>query len=83
MSRKTSPVLICSRLFSTFSSISFSVSGFMWRFLIHLDLSSVQEIKMSRFAFFLHADCHVKQHSLLKMLSFFPLDGLAPLSNIK
>jgi hypothetical protein len=37
-----SPVPISSRLFPTFSSISFSVSGFMWSSLIHLDLSFVQ-----------------------------------------
>ena len=36
--RNYSPVLICSRLFPTFSSISFSVSGFMWSSLIQLDL---------------------------------------------
>ena len=40
--RKISPVPMCSRLFPTFFSISFSVSGFMWRSLIHLDLSFVQ-----------------------------------------
>jgi hypothetical protein len=39
--RNFSLVLMCSRLFPTFSSISFSVSSFMWRFLIHLDLSFV------------------------------------------
>jgi hypothetical protein len=35
-------VSISSRLFPTFSSINFSVSGFVWRSLIHLDLSFVQ-----------------------------------------
>jgi hypothetical protein len=33
------------RLFPTFSSTRFSVSGFIWRSLIHLDLSFVQEDK--------------------------------------
>ena len=33
---------ISSRLFPTFSSINFSVSGLIWRSLIHLDLSFVQ-----------------------------------------
>jgi hypothetical protein len=35
-------VPISSRLFPTFSSISFTVSGFMWSSLIHLDLTLVQ-----------------------------------------
>ena len=43
---------MCSRLFPTFSSIRFSVSGFMWRSLIHLDLSLVQRDRMDQFAFF-------------------------------
>ena len=34
--RKVSPVPKSSKLFPTFSSISFSVSGFMWRSLIYL-----------------------------------------------
>jgi hypothetical protein len=38
-------VPISLRPFPTFSSISFTVSGFMWRSLIHLDLSFVQEDK--------------------------------------
>ena len=40
--RNFSSVPISSRLFPTFSSINFSVFGFMWRSLIHLDLSFVQ-----------------------------------------
>ena len=40
--RNFSPEAISSRLFPTFSSTSFSVSGFMWNFLIHLDLTLVQ-----------------------------------------
>jgi hypothetical protein len=45
-------VAISLRLFWTFSSISFSVSGFMWYSMIHLVLSFVQEIRMDQFAFF-------------------------------
>ena len=41
--RNFSPVPISSRVFPTFASISFSVSGFMWSSLIHLDLIFVQE----------------------------------------
>ena len=33
---------LCSRLFPTFSSIRFTVSGFMWRSLIHINMSFVQ-----------------------------------------
>jgi hypothetical protein len=40
--RNFSTVPISSELVLTFSSINFSVSGFMWRSLIHLDLSFVQ-----------------------------------------
>jgi hypothetical protein len=36
------PLPISLRVFPTFSSISFSVSGFMWSSLVHLDLSFVQ-----------------------------------------
>ena len=39
--RKWSPVPICSRLLLTFSSVSFSVTEFMLRPLLHLDLSFV------------------------------------------
>jgi hypothetical protein len=49
--RNFSPVPISLRLFPTFSSISFGVSGFMWCSLIHLDLSLVQG-ECIQFAFF-------------------------------
>jgi hypothetical protein len=53
--RNFSPVPISWRLLPIFSSINFSVSGFMWRSLIHLDLSFVEirmEIRMDQLAFF-------------------------------
>jgi hypothetical protein len=53
--RKFSPVPTCLRLFPTFSSNSFSVSGFMWRFLIHLDLSFGQGDKNGSMCILLHA----------------------------
>ena len=56
---------------STFSSIRFSVSGFMLRFLIHLDLSFVQSDKYGSICIFLCVDIQLVQHHLLKMLSFF------------
>ena len=43
---KLSPVLMGSRLFSTFCSISFSVSSFILRSLIHLDLSFVHGYRL-------------------------------------
>jgi hypothetical protein len=53
-------------------SIRFSVSGLMWRSLIHLDLSFAQGDKNWWIFILLHANCQLNQHYLLKMLSFFP-----------
>jgi hypothetical protein len=77
--RNFSPVPISSRLFPTFSSISFSVTGFMWNPLIHLDLSFVEGHKNGSIHFLLHDNHQWCQHHLLKMLSFFPLDGFSSL----
>ena len=74
-----SPVPISSRLFPTSSSINFSVSGFMWSSLIHLDLSFVQGDKNGSIRILLHDNHQLCQHHLLKMLSFFPLDGFSSL----
>jgi hypothetical protein len=52
--RNFSPVPISSRLFPTFSSISFSVSGFMWSSLIHLALTVVQGDKNGSIHILLH-----------------------------
>ena len=54
--RKCSPVPMCSRLFASFFSISFSVSGFMWRSLVHIDLSLVKGGKNGSYCILLHAD---------------------------
>jgi hypothetical protein len=54
--RNFSPLPIYSRLFSTISSVSFSVSGFMWSSLIHLDLSFVQGDKNGSIHIILHAN---------------------------
>jgi hypothetical protein len=77
--RNFSPVPVSSRLFPTFSSINFSVSGLMWRSLIHLDLSFVQGIKNGSIHILLHDNRQLCQHHLWKMLSFFPLDGISSL----
>jgi hypothetical protein len=74
------PVPISLRLFPTFSSINFSVSGLMWRSLIHLDLSSVQGDKNGSICILLHDNRQLCLHHLLKMLSFFHWMVLAPLS---
>ena len=82
--------MFCSKMFPCshvlealpyFFSISFSVSSFMWRSLIHLELSFVAVDKNVLIFFLLHANCQLSQHHLLKML-YFPRDGLAPLSKI-
>jgi hypothetical protein len=78
--RKISPVPMCLRLFPTISSISFSVSGFMWRSLIHLDSRFAHGDKNGLMCF--HADYQLNQHQLLKMLSFFHWMVLAPSSKI-
>ena len=81
--RNFPPVPISSRLSPTFSSISFSVSGFMWNFLILLELSFVQGDKNGSIRILLHDNRQLCQHHLLKMLSFFHWMVLDPLSKIK
>jgi hypothetical protein len=58
------------RLSPIFSSIRFSISGFMWSSLIHLDFSFVQGDKNGSVCILLHVDLQLNQHYLLKMLSF-------------
>ena len=77
------PVTISLRLFPTLSSISFSVSDFMWNSLIHLDLSFVQGYTNGSIHILLHDNNQLYQRHLLKMLSFFCWMVLAPLSKIK
>jgi hypothetical protein len=72
---KLSPVPMHSRLFSTFSSIRFNVSGFMLKSLIHLNLSFVHGDKYGSISILLHVHIQLDQHHLLKILSFFPLYG--------
>jgi hypothetical protein len=77
--RNFPPVPISSRRFPTFSSINFSVSGLMWRSLIHLDLRFIQGDKNGSTRILLHDNRQLIQHHLLKRLSFFPLDGFSSL----
>jgi hypothetical protein len=48
-----------------------------------LDLSFVQGDQYGSICIFLHVDCQLNKHHLLKMLSFFHWIVLAPLSKIK
>ena len=50
--RKWSPVPMCSSVLPNFSSITFSVVGFMLRSMIHLDLSFVYGGRYGLFSFF-------------------------------
>jgi hypothetical protein len=81
--RNFSPVPISSKVFSTSSSINFSVFGFMWSSLIHLDFSFLKGDKNESFLILLHDNHQLCQHHLLKMLSFFHWRVLAPLSKIR
>ena len=65
---------MCLRLFPTLFSINFSVSGFMRRSLIHLDLSFIQGEKNGSICILLHANRQSNQHYFLKNAVFFPLD---------
>jgi hypothetical protein len=76
--RNFSPMPISSRLFPTFSSINFSVYGFMWRSLIHLDLSFLQGDKNGSIRILLHDNCQLCHHHFLKMLYFFHWMVLVP-----
>lgn len=66
---KLSPVPMNSRPFPSFSFIKFSVSGFVLRSLIYLDLSFGQINKYGSLCILLLADIHLDQHDLLKILS--------------
>ena len=71
--RKLFPVQMCPRLFPTFSSVRFSVSGFMLRSLIQLNLSYEHSDRYGSTCILLHADIQLNQHHLLNRLSFFPV----------
>jgi hypothetical protein len=79
-------IFSCACVFNTlspFSSINFSVSGFIWRSLIHLYLSFVQGEKNRLICILLHADLQLNQHHLFKMLSDFHWKVLALFPKIK
>ena len=64
---------MCWRLFPTFSSTIFSVSGFKWWCLIHLDLSFVQRDENVSMCILLH----VEPAPFVENAVFFPLVGFS------
>jgi hypothetical protein len=50
---------------------------------MHLFLSFVQGDKDGSICYLLHADHQLNQKHLLKMLSFFPLDGFSSFVKVK
>ena len=64
---------MCLGLFPIFSSIIFSVSGFMQRSLIHLDLSFVQGDKNKSNCILLNTDHQLNHLHILKTFFFSPL----------
>jgi hypothetical protein len=74
-----SPVPMCSRLSPTFASIWFSISGFTWGSLIHLDLSFVQRDKNGSICILQP----VEPAPFVEKAVFFPLDCFRSLLKIK
>ena len=72
--RKWSSVAMCSSVLPSFSSMRFSVVGFMLRLLLYLDLSFVHDDRHGSIFILLHVDIQLCLHHLLNMLLFFPLD---------
>jgi hypothetical protein len=68
---------------SQFSSIRFSISGFMLSSLFHLQLNFVQGDKYRSICILLHVDLLLDQHHLFMMVSFIQCMILASLSKIK
>jgi len=65
-----SPVPVHSRLFTIFFSLRFSISNFILRSMIDLDLSFVYSDKYGSMCILLHAGILLDQHHFLKMVSF-------------
>jgi hypothetical protein len=68
--RKSLPIPISSRVFPDLSCSNFSVSGLIFRSLIHFELILVQGDKHGSSFSFLQMDKHFSQQHLLKRLSF-------------
>ena len=61
---------VCSRIFPTFSSIKFSVSGFILKSMNHLGLSFVQGDRLISICIILHVNRPLYHHHLLMILAF-------------
>ena len=68
--RKWFPMPMCLSVLPTFSSIRFSVAGFMLRSLIHLELSFVHDDRYGSIFILLHVNIQLFQHHLVNMLFF-------------
>ena len=66
-------MLVHSNVLPTFSSMMFSVAGFMLRALIHLDLSFMHGNRYGSIFILLHVEIQLYQHHSLNMLCFFHL----------
>ena len=69
--RKWSPVPMDWRVLPTFSSIRFSVVGFILWSLIHLDLSFVHRVRIWIYFYFLHVAIQLDQHHCWRCFLFF------------
>jgi hypothetical protein len=81
--RSFPPVPVSSRFSPTFSSMNFSISGFMWSYLIHAALTLVQGDKNGSMIILPNDNYQLCQYHLLQMLYFFHWMILAPWSKIK
>jgi hypothetical protein len=63
---------MCSSIVYTFSSMRFTVSEFMLKSLIYVDLSFVQGDKYESICILLHTDIQFDQNCFLKMLYSVP-----------
>ena len=81
--RKWSTVPMCSMVLPTFSSVRFSVVGFMLRSLDHLELSFIHGDRYESICLLLHVDIQLCQYQFLKILCFFHFIILASLSKIR
>ena len=65
--RKKSSVPMCSSVLPTYSSMKFSVVGFILRSFIHLNLSFVHGAIYGSICFPLHVEIQLYQHHLLNI----------------
>jgi len=68
---------MCLRPLTHFSSISLSVSGFMWRFLIHFDLSFVHGDKNGLIYILPHTDLQLNTSTICWKCYVFSTDGFS------